>query len=433
MIQNYYNEGKKKMKKVKKITIILAILLLCLVSFIGIYVQKNGMIKSIVKDYDLGMNLEGYRELRIRPAEGSEITSDKVQQVKELLVKRLKKLGSEDYLIKVDYTTGEVVLQLEENTLTDKIVSDIYTAGKLKMADSKDKNTVYMTNEHIKEVSLKYSSGETGTGIYLDFAFTDEGAKIIKDLSTNKYKTIEKEETEKTEEETEKSQGEETKEEEDEQPKLVLMIDNNELVSSSFDFPITEGRLQLQLAKETTDAETIQSAVANGNAIAATINYGPLPIEYKVGNNTYVYSDITNEARMIFVIAIAIIVLIAIAVLIIKYKTPALLSGISYIGFIALYLLVLRYANVVISLEGIAGILVILIINYLLIKKLLSEPSIKQAFKDMGIQLIPVIAVIIAFSFINWTNIASFGMTMFWGLLLTPIYNFVVTQEILKK
>jgi len=93
----------------------------------------------------------------------------------------------------------------------------------------------------------------------------------------------------------------------------------------------------------------------------------------------------------------------------------------------------LRYANVVISLEGVAGILVILIINYLLTQKLLAKTSILEAFKEMGIQLIPVVAVIIAFSFIAWTNISSFGMTMFWGLLLTVIYHFIVTKTLLEK
>ena len=120
-------------------------------------------------------------------------------------------------------------------------------------------------------------------------------------------------------------------------------------------------------------------------------------------------------------------------VLVVKYKIPALLTAISFIGFIAVYLLVLRYANVVISLEGITGILIILIINYLLLQKLLTKTTIIEAFKEMGIQLIPVIAVILAFSFIRWTNIASFGMTMFWGLLLTVIYHFTLTRALLKK
>lgn len=416
------------MKKVKKLTIILIILLLCLVSFIGIYVQKQNIMKNIVKEYDLGMNLEGYREVRMKATDDQEITSEKVQQVKEFIEKRLKQLGSEDYLIRANYTTGEIVLELEETSKTDKIVGDIYNAGELKMVDSEDTSKVLMTNDDIKEVSVKYSTAESGTIIYLDMEFTKEGAKKIEDLSSNEYKTIEESEDD-TEDTTE---GEET-EEEKTQPKLTLMIDGTELVSSSFDNPITEGRIQLSLNSATTNSEKLQEAVTTGNAIASLLNNGPLPIKYELSGNTYVYSEITEQVKIVFIAAISILIVIALAILVIKYKMPALLAGISYIGFIALYLLVLRYANVVISLEGIAGILIVLIINYLLTQKILTRQTITEAFKEIGVQLIPVVAVIIAFSFISWINIASFGMTMFWGLLLTVIYHFIVTKLLLEK
>ena len=422
------------MKKVKKLTIILAIVLLSLISFIGIYVEEQNIMKNIVKEYDLGMNLSGYREIRMTAKKDQEITSEKVEEVKGLIKKRFKQLGAEDYLFKVDYTTGEMVLELEENNSTDRIVADIYTAGELKMVDSEDTTKVHMTNNDVKSVSVKYSATETGTGIYLDLEFTEEGAKKIEDLSSNAYKTIEKEEkteTEKSETET-TTEGEEKKEEV-KQPKLMLMIDDSELVSSSFDFPITTGRLQLSLNSGTTDEAEIQEAENSGLAIAGILNNGPLPIKYQLDANTYVYSEITNTMKNIFAIAMAVIILIALVVLVIKYKMSAVLAAISYIGFIALYLLVLRYANVVISLEGVAGIIIILIINYLLLRKLLQTSSVLEAYKEIAIQLIPVIVVIIAFSFIRWTNIASFGMTMFWGFILTAIYNVIVTKVLIEK
>lgn len=426
-------KGSKKMNKVKKITIALAIVLLCLVSFIGIYVEEQGIMKNVVKDYDLAMNLEGYREVRMTVADGETVTSEKVEEVKKMVEKRLKQLGSEDYLIKVDYVTGEIVLELEETSLTDDIVADIYTSGTLQFVDSEDTSKVLMTNADIEKAHVKYSTTDSGTVIYLDLEFTEEGSKKIEELSGNEYKTIETEETDETEN-TETAEGEEeTEEEEVTQPKMTLMIDGTELVSSSFDEPITNGTLFMTLNSASTDTETIQEAARNATSIASILNNGPLPIKYELSANTYIYSDITEQMKTVFVLAIAILIIIAIVVLVVKYKMPALLAGISYIGLIALYLLVLRYANVVISLEGIAGILIVLIINYLLIQKLLTKGTILEAFKEIGIQSIPVIAVIIAFCFIKWTNISSFGMTMFWGLLLTVIYHFVVTKALLEK
>lgn len=423
------------MKKVKKITIALAIVLLCLVSFLGIYVPEQGIMKNVVKNYDLGMNIGGYREVRMTVAEGETVTSEKVENVKQMVEKRLKLLGSEDYLIKADYLTGEIVLEIEETSLTDDIVGDVYTSGNLKFVDSEDTSKVFMTNEHIEKVSVKYNTAEKGTIIYLDLEFTEEGSKKIEELSGNEYKTIKTEKTEETEntETTEKKEGEEKKEEEIKQPKLTLMIDGTELVSSSFDNPITGGSLLMTLNSASTDEEEIQAAAKNATSIASVLNNGPLPLKYNLSGNTYIHSDITEQTKNIFLLVVSALILIAFVVLVIKYKTAALLAGMSYVGLVALYLLVLRYTNVVISLEGIAGILIVLIINYLLIQKLLAKATTLEAFKEMGIQSIPVLAVILAFCFINWTNIASFGMTMFWGVILTVIYHFTVTKALLEK
>ena len=105
-------KGSKKMKKVRKLTIILAIVLLCLISFMGIYVEKNGVITNIVKGYDLGMDLGDHREVKITLAKGEEATSEKVEQTKKLLQKRLDAFGAKNYLIKANYITGEIILVL---------------------------------------------------------------------------------------------------------------------------------------------------------------------------------------------------------------------------------------------------------------------------------------------------------------------------------
>ena len=52
---------------------------------------------------------------------------------------------------------------------------------------------------------------------------------------------------------------------------------------------------------------------------------------------------------------------------VIKLKLKGLLAAVLQIGYTALLLLTLRYTNVVISLEGIVGILVGIILNYMFI------------------------------------------------------------------
>lgn len=433
MEQNYYSEGKEKMKKVRKLTIILAIVLLCLISFMGIYVEKNGVITNIVKGCDLGMDLGEHREVKIALAKGEEATSEKVEQTKKLLQKRLDAFGAKNYLIKANYITGEIILVLEENEKTDRIAADVYDIATLKMVDSEDKTKVFMTNKDVEKVSVLYGTNEKNeTQVYLNLEFTEEGAKIIEELSSKDYKTLPKKEEEKSE--TEKNEDAETKTEEAEvkQPKLALLISDSEMGSSSFDTPITTGSLQLSLGTAV-NQQIFDDLNENAEVIANVVNNGPLPMKYEVSDNIYAHTEITDQVRNILVISIVTIILIAFVILIIKYKIPAVFSLIAYIGFIALYLLILNYANVEITLAGIAGIIVVLAIKYWVINKSLAKKDIKETYKEIAVKLVPVVIAVLIFNFIQWTDIASFGMTMFWGIILTAIYHVAVTKTLIEK
>lgn len=413
------------MKKVKKITIVLAIVLICLVSFVGVYIKEQNRMENIIRNYNLGMNLSGYREVRLTLEDGQELTKEKVQQTKKILEVRLEKLGAKDYILRTNEGTGEIVLELPEDSITDNIISNIYQVGAFNIVDSENEKDILLDRNNLKMASVKYGSTEKGTTVYLDLQLTEEGDKKLQEISTNKYKTLE--------EKKDVNSEDEAKTEEVKQPKITIKIDDNKMITTSFDEPIANGGIQLSLNSASTETETIQDAIDSGLAISTVLNHGPLPMKYKVNNNQYIYSEITKENLLIFSIAIAVISIIAIMVLVLKHKILAVLGGISYIGFIAVYLLIIRYANVLITLEGVAGILFILLINYLLIQKMLEKANIVEAYKEMFIQLIPVIISIIIFSFVNWTNIASFGMIMFWGIILTIPYHLALTNTLIKK
>ena len=40
--------------------------------------------------------------------------------------------------------------------------------------------------------------------------------------------------------------------------------------------------------------------------------------------------------------------------------------------------------------------------------------------------------MVIAFCFIKWIPISSFGMITFWGLLMIAVYNVLITRYLLK-
>ena len=123
---------------------------------------------------------------------------------------------------------------------------------------------------------------------------------------------------------------------------------------------------------------------------------------------------------------------IGMIILIIKYKLSGLLTAISYIGFIAAFMLTIRYTNVILSLEGILSIAMILLLNYYLVMKLLKKSYRMDTYKEFFIKILPIIILTIVFCFVNWAPISSFAMVAFWGILLMAIYNIIITSNLIK-
>ena len=93
-----------------------------------------------------------------------------------------------------------------------------------------------------------------------------------------------------------------------------------------------------------------------------------------------------------------------------------------------------------ISVEGICAIIIILFINLKFNQELLEKTkkvnllkeALKLTYKDIFIKIIPVIILILVACLTKWDNLSSFGMIMFWGIVLIAVYNFVVTRTFLK-
>ena len=225
-----------------------------------------------------------------------------------------------------------------------------------------------------------------------------------------------------------------------------MKIDDEEIMTTSFDEPITTGKMQLSIGKATTDSNTLQGYISQAQNIATVLDNGNLPVEYDIEKNQYILSDITEQQVLYVVITIAIIAVIGIIFLIIKHKVNGLLAGISYIGLTALYLLLIRYTNVIISIESIFGVTIVMILNYIFIFKLLENikkiskekaenivnKAIIETYKRFFSRVIPICIIAIVFCFVKWIPMSSFGMILFWGLVIIVIYNILITRNILN-
>lgn len=483
-----------KRNKLRLATKILAIIIVCLVSFVGIYVQKLNRMENIVKGYSLSKDLKGYREIifkisdanKVLDADGKvvgdtdsyddesidsngytkseeKVNSDDKRNVENykntvsIIEKRLKDIGVEEYNLSLDKQTGDLYLQIPEDKNTDRVVSNITETGSIELKDSED-GTVYLTNNNLKQAKTLYNTTESGTVVYLELIFNKEGKEILKDLSENEYAKLpeedEKESSEESTEEdstdenatdenttddnqTEENKNEETSENEEEQTQkeITLSMSGSDVLTTSFDEPIVDGKIDLTMNQASTDSETISDALQSTSTIELLLNNGALPLTYNVEENQYVETDISAELIKNVMIVIAVIIGVLLVYMIIKHKVRGLLAVISYIGFIAIYLLLLRYTNVTISLEGIVAGVIIAILNYLFSMKLLTiEPDEKKKYNkeylQLLINLIPIFAISIIFCFMKLTILTSFGMVMFWGIVLMAIYNILITKHI---
>lgn len=444
-------------KILKRSLIILIIVLISIISFIGIYVQDKNTVSNIVKEYQLGMDLEGSRKVqlivdtteqtinydkdgnKIENAEtGTEIAStekipvnssevltvDNYKLTKKILQNRLNVMGVADYQIRLNESNGDIILNIPEDQNTDTIVAQLQYQGKFEIID-KDSKEILMTNDDLKSVKAGYGTTSYGTtAIFVNIEFNKEGTEKFKNIS-NTYTEI-------------ATTDETTGEEKTSAKEISINVDGETLLSTHFDEEVTNGILQLSVGASTSEEE-LQESLITANNLAALLDSKMMPIVYQVAQNKYVASEITADNIELFVSLSIVVATVGMVYLIIKYKEKGIFASISLIGFVAVLLLVLRYTNVMITVEGIVAIVLSTFLNYLLLIKILSymnkKENANEAFNTAVVRflfnIIPVAIIAIVFTFNSWLPVFSFGMVMFWGILVNLAYNYVITRTIL--
>lgn len=452
----------KAQKKLNVVLIILVIALISIISFGGIFYQSKSKMLDIIPEYTLGTDLTGYRKVTLAV---SPVEEDNSQEVKtyenyvksaSIIKKRLASMKITDYTVRCDESTGQIEITLPENKQTDYILSDITQKGKFEIVDSTDKK-VLMNNEDIKNVKVQTveSSYSNSTNVYMAINFDNKGTRTFKDITKNYQNVVTNETTNETANETvnepsENNTSEETNTTEDEhnhdeednkeetKKQVSLNLDGTSMMTTTFSEVIDNGVLSLSLGSTTT-SEDKKIKMYQADSLAAILENDTMPIQYTVTGNVYISSPIEeSNIDLLIYVAIAIVAIILI-VTIIKYRTKGLAISLSNIGFVALYLLVLRYTNVILSLNGIFAIGAVFAINHIFNIMYISlleenkEDAFMKTLKKFSLGSIPILILAVVCCFSSWMSIFSFGMVLFWGLIVNVIYNSVVTQFLLRN
>ena len=448
------------MKALKRTLIILLIILLALISFGGIYIQKTKFVENILPEYKLGPDFTGLRNIGLKVSDATKdiyydldgnvvdeegknttkkeesvnkeenLTKDNYKKAKEIIEKRLEKIKQvqytsagivenkaiDYYTIKQNEETGKIELKLPENANTDMVLRYVATKGDFTIVD--DQDNVLMDNSYIKEAYVGYSSTSSGVTVYLTIQFDKQGTEKLKEISNTFIKTTDEEGNDTTK-------------------KIKVKIDDSEMLNTYFTEEISNGMIQLSFGTAT--GNSLATYAQEAKNLETLLNAGNLPIVYEADENHYVLSDINKDMLFIPAIVIMSLLVIGIIILIVKYKVKGLLGAISIIGYIATFLIIVRLTNVVITLEGVAGIITSIILEYISIMYALNkmkentDRTCNQCFTKFLPILVPIAISTVILCFVKWLPIYSFGMTMFWGIILVIVYNHVVTKLLVSE
>ena len=368
-------------------------------------------------------------------------TASNYKKSANIIKRRLKVLNIDNYNVTCDESTGRIVVDLPEDDKTDIILSDLTEVGKFTIEDS-ETGEVLLDNGDVK--SVKFGQQNTGTSssssLIMGIEFNSKGTKKFRNITKEYQNELAENSTEESNTTNSTNTTENSTDSSEKKDKKVkIKIDDAEILTTDFSEVIDNGVLTLTVGNA--NDETQRNSALN---IGAIIQNEPLPVKYQVEGNTYTESSIDENTLKVIIYCLVVIALVIALVLIVKYRTMGILQAILSVGYIGLLLIVIRYANVVESLDGILSIFVCYVINSIfafMISKVLSnkdltkkvsKKSVNNVIKKYGLIIIPELIIATVCLFTSWSAIFSFGMILFWGVVISFVYNVAVTKFIEK-
>ena len=458
----------KNTDKLKLILIILICVLVILFGFIGAYKKQGNLYKNILKDYKFASDIKGSTVMEFEvddsvntkyyDADGNEVEADSIEEGQEenyttteipvnqeeeltvenyektvkIMKKRLSFLKADQYKIDLDKNTGKIVLTIDDDYIED-IENLLPLEGKLQLIDSKTEDVI-LDYTDFDSAEASYVSLDDGYNTYITLKLNKSGLEKIKNI--DKYKVVETQNTENTEE-SEETSTDTT----DTTPKFKLMFDSDEICEMEYDKNLLlSGKvLRITTKSEISSSSTLNSQLNINTVVSKLATYGKLPIIYTLSAEEFVKADILNYNNYIIISVIVICALLVIY-LIFKYKLNGIIASLGFITSIAIAIMLIKMIGIAISLNVIAAIAAIIILNTVLLTNLLKELSnkekdFKENVKDAYLKVVDLCVIItiilIVFAFANMTVISSVGLVLFWGYVSTLVGNLIFTVPML--
>ena len=453
----------KKYRKTITVIIILIVAVLMFGSFFGTYVKnKNGERIKILPDFKLGMEFgnttlikatvnnevittiydaegnivneeegveyteeKGYTTVNEAVNEESKKTVENYKLTKKIMEERLEKNNISEFFVNLNKETGEIDVRIPESLDAQEVQSILSNSGSFLLLDGETFETVF-DNTYLKNAQVAYRQGDVETAVVLQLSFNEEGKQKLKELNE-----IYKEWTEEQVQEDGTTQTVTNS-------KTVWVFLNNSFLGSTVLSNIYYNDTILLTYGLSSNNEELLQAVEEAEKDAILLNSGSMPLAYNFTNEVE-ETNINSFSILVFIAAISVVFLIAYIYLIIKYKARGFIAIYFQIGFLAILLLILRLIGTVITMEGIAGIIISMILEYIFTYIVLKhmeteeEKLYSKANLEFFLNTFPIYIISVVFTFGKRVNISSFGMAIFWGIIVIYIYNFIFCKYIFEN
>lgn len=354
--------------------------------------------ESIKKGLDLQGGVSVLQEIV-----DEEVTKDTLQRTRELLSLRVNKFGLSEPVVAIE-GDNRIRIDLAGVFDSDDIVKTLTSTGELTFKD--ENGNVLLTGNDVKDATAVLTN--EGKAI-IQLKFTPEGTqKFAEATKNNLNKTIE------------------------------ISMDDQVLTKPVVNTEITEGEAVIEGSRSFEEANKVASIIQSGalpvtlktisvSTVGPTLGAGAIPNTVKAGIIGFIF---------IFII------------MFIRYRFPGVIATMSLFIYMLLFLFIFSLIQAVLTLPGIAGILLTLGMaidaNILIFERIREElikgKSVKIAIrigfdKAMSSILDSNITTIIAglvLYFIGTGGVKGFATTLLIGTVLSMFSSIVITKFMIK-
>lgn len=381
-------------------------LILIILLVIGIVAGSVAVVISHPGLLKLGLDLQGGVSvtLQAQPEDGQKVTSDDMNNLCDIMTKRVDEFGVAEPLIQVE-GNDRIIVELAGLTDINEAVEMLGTTAKLQFVDPQ--GNVILDGNDLKNSYVTQNSGSNSYEVALEF--TSEGKKAFADATT-------------------KFVGQ----------TINIVLDDKTISSPKVNEPITNGNAVIDHIGSYDECAQL----------ASLLRGGALPVDVSIIEERVVGPELGSDSLNKSYVAILYGVAAVFLFMIIYYRLPGVLTCVSLLLYAAIVFWVQCAINVTWTLPGIAAFLLSLgmavdanIIIFERIKDELRKGRTLNAAVSSGFQrafkaildsnVTTLIATVVLFYF-GVSSIKGFAITLSVGVLASMFTAIVFTRFLLK-